>query len=108
MKRIVLFVLTNLAVVALLLVTTSLLGVDRFFTAQGVSLGSLLAFSALIGFGGSFLSLAMSKGMAKMSTGAQVIVEPRDRTEAWLLRIAALRAVTVPTQPNVFSRGIEQ
>jgi heat shock protein HtpX len=83
MKRIVLLVLTNLAVVALLLVTASLLGVDRFLTAQGLDLGSLLVFSALIGFGGSFLSLAISKWMAKMSTGAQVIVEPRDREEAW-------------------------
>jgi len=69
MKRIVLLVLTNLAVVALLLVTAGLLGVDRFLTAQGLSLGSLLAFSALIGFGGSFLSLAMSKWMAKTRAG---------------------------------------
>jgi Zn-dependent protease with chaperone function len=73
MKRVVLLVVTNLAVVALLLVTASLLGVDRFLTAQGLNLGSPLAFSALIGFGGSFLSLAISKWMAKMSTGAQVI-----------------------------------
>jgi heat shock protein HtpX len=92
MKRIFLLVLTNLAVVALLLVTASLLGVDRFLTAHGLSLGSLLAFSALIGFGGSFLSLAISKWMAKMSTGAQVIVEPRDRTEAWLLQTVARQA----------------
>jgi len=92
MKRIFLLVVTNLAVVALLLVTASLLGVGRFLTAQVLNLGSLLVFSGLIGFGGSFLSLAMSKWMAKMSTGAQVIVESRDRAEAWLLQTVARQA----------------
>jgi heat shock protein HtpX len=116
MKRIFLLVLTNLAVVALLLVTASLLGVDRFLTAQGLNLGSLLVFSALIGFGGSFLSLAMSKWMAKMSTGAQVIVEPRDRTEAWLLQTVARQAEAAgiarpevaiydAPEPNAFATG---
>ncbi len=79
MKRILMLVLTNLAVVALLLVTARLLGVDRFLIAQGLHLGSLLVFSAIIGFGGAFLSLAMSKWMAKISTGAQVIDRPRDQ-----------------------------
>jgi len=92
MKRIFLLVVTNLAVVILLLVTASLLGVDRFLTAQGLNLGSLLVFSALIGFGGAFFSLAVSKWMAKKSTGAQVIVEPRDRAEAWLLETVARQA----------------
>jgi heat shock protein HtpX len=116
MKRIVLLVLTNLAVVVLLLVTASLLGVDRFLTAQGLSLASLLAFSALIGFGGSFLSLAMSKWVAKMSTGAQVIVEPRDSAEAWLLETVARQAqaagIGMPEvaiyeapEPNAFATG---
>lgn len=119
MKRILLLVLTNLAVVVLLLVTASLLGVDRFFTAQGLNLGSLLAFSALIGFGGSFLSLAMSKWVAKMSTGAQVIAEPRDRTEAWLLETVARQAqaagIGMPEvaiydapDPNAFATGLSR
>jgi heat shock protein HtpX len=116
MKRVVLLVLTNLAVVALLLVTASLLGVDRFLTAQGLNLGSLLAFSALLGFGGSFLSLVISKWMAKMSTGAQVIDQPRDRTEAWLLDTVARQAqaadIAMPEvaiydapEPNAFATG---
>jgi heat shock protein HtpX len=116
MKRILLLVITNLAVVALLLVTASLLGVDRFLTAQGLNLASLLAFSALIGFGGSFLSLAISKWTAKMSTGAQVIVEPRDRSEAWLLQTVARQAeaagIAMPEvaiydtpEPNAFATG---
>jgi len=116
MKRILLLILTNLAVVALLLVTASLLGVDRFLTAQGLNPGSLLAFSALIGFGGSFLSLAMSKWIAKMSTRAQVIVTPRDRTEAWLLETVSRQAqaagISMPEvaiydapEPNAFATG---
>ncbi len=116
MKRILLLVLTNLAVVALLFVTASLLGVDRFLTAQGLNLGSLLVFSALIGFGGSFVSLAMSKWIAKRSTGAQVIVKPRDRTEAWLLATVANQAraagIAMPEvaiydapEPNAFATG---
>jgi len=116
MKRILLLVLTNLAVVVLLLVTASLLGVDRFLTAQGLNLGSLLAFSALIGFGGSFLSLGMSKWVAKISTGAQVIAKPRDRTEAWLLETVAGQAqaagIAMPEvaiydapEPNAFAAG---
>lgn len=116
MKRILLLVLTNLAVVALLLVTASLLGVDRFLTAQGLNLGSLLVFSALIGFGGFFLSLAISKWMAKRSVGAQVIVEPRDRAEAWLLETVARQAeaagIAMPEvaiydspEPNAFATG---
>jgi len=97
-------------------VTASLLGVDRFLTAQGLNLGSLLAFSALIGFGGSFLSLGMSKWVAKISTGAQVIAKPRDRTEAWLLETVAGQAqaagIAMPEvaiydapEPNAFAAG---
>ena len=116
MKRILLLVLTNLAVVVLLLVTASLLGVDRFLTAQGLDLGSLLVFSAIIGFGGSFLSLAMSKWVAKRSTGAQVIDQPRNQAEAWLLETVANQAraagIAVPEvaiydapEPNAFATG---
>jgi heat shock protein HtpX len=65
MKRIVLFLLTNLAVMLVLSVATSLLGVNKFLTANGLNLGMLLAFAAVIGFGGAFISLLMSKTMAK-------------------------------------------
>jgi heat shock protein HtpX len=70
MKRIVLFLLTNLAVLLVLSITARLLGIDRYLTASGLNMTMLLAFAALIGFGGSFISLFMSKSMAKWSTGA--------------------------------------
>ncbi len=85
MKRIVLFLLTNLAVVFVLSITASLLGVDRFLTARGLNLSMLLVFAAVMGFGGAFISLAISKWMAKMSTGAQVIEQPSNATEQWLV-----------------------
>ena len=69
------FLLTNLAVMLVLSVVTSLLGVNKFLTANGLNLGMLLAFAAVIGFGGAFISLLMSKTMAKWSTGAQVITQ---------------------------------
>ena len=71
MKRIVLFLATNLAVMLVLSIAASLLGVNRYLTANGLDLGMLLAFAGLIGFGGAFISLAMSKMMAKWSTGAR-------------------------------------
>ena len=85
MKRVFLFLVTNLAVVFVLGVVAHLLGVDRWLTANGLNFGGLLVFSALFGFGGAFISLAMSKWMAKRSTGAHVITEPRDATERWLV-----------------------
>jgi len=99
-KRIVLFLITNLAVLLLLSIVTRVLGVDRFLVANGLNLGTLLAFAAVIGFGGSFISLLMSKWLAKMSTGAQVIVSPGNATERWLLdtvrRQAQLAGVGMP------------
>jgi heat shock protein HtpX len=92
LKRIVLFVLTNLAVVLVLSMTARILGIDRILTANGLNLGALLAFAALFGFGGSFISLMMSKFMAKMSTGAQVIVQPRNQVEQWLLQTVGRQA----------------
>jgi heat shock protein HtpX len=117
MKRIALFLLTNIAVVLVLGVVCSLLGVDRFLTAKGLNLPMLLAFSAVIGFGGSFLSLAMSKWMAKMSTGAQVITQPRNAAESWLLstveRQARAAGIGMPEvavfdapEPNAFATGM--
>ena len=85
MKRVVLFLLTNLAVMLVLSVVTSLLGVNKFLTANGLNVGMLFVFAAVIGFGGAFISLLMSKTMAKWSTGAQVITQPSSSTEVWLV-----------------------
>ena len=84
MKRVVLFLLTNIAVMLVLSISARILGIDRFLTSNGLNMGMLLAFAALIGFGGSFISLMMSKTMAKWSTGAQVIERPGNQDEAWL------------------------
>ncbi len=89
MKRVALFLLTNLAIVLVLSFSARLLGVDRFLTQNGLNMGMLLAFAALIGFGGSFISLLMSKTLAKWSTGAQVISRPSNQDEAWLLDTVA-------------------
>lgn len=85
MKRIVLFLATNIAVMLVLSVIAHLFGVDRFLTQNGLNMGALLVFCAIFGFGGSFISLAMSKTMAKMSTGARIIETPSNSAEAWLL-----------------------
>lgn len=85
MKRIVLFLATNFAILIVLSISARILGVDRFLTANGLNLNLLLGFAAVIGFGGSFISLAISKWMAKMSTGAQVITQPRTADEQWLV-----------------------
>jgi len=92
MKRIVLFLLTNLAIVFVLSITMRLLGVEPYLTANGLNLNSLLIFAAVMGFGGSFISLAMSKWMAKMSVGAQVITDPRTPEELWLVQTVARQA----------------
>ncbi|MGO4158999.1 protease HtpX [Cupriavidus sp. YAF13] len=86
MKRVLLFLATNLAVMLVLSFSASLLGVNRFLTGNGLNLGMLLAFAALMGFGGSFISLLMSKTIAKWSTGAQVITQPSNGTEVWLVQ----------------------
>lgn len=85
MKRILLFLATNLAVVVVFSFTARLLGLDAWIAGQGGSLGGLLAFAALFGFGGAFLSLAMSRWMAKRATGAVVIEQPQNQAEAWLV-----------------------
>ncbi|MGR0480525.1 MAG: protease HtpX [Candidatus Electronema sp. V4] len=115
MKRIVLFLLTNIAVMLVLSVSARLLGVDRYLTAGGLNMGMLLAFAALIGFGGSFISLFMSKTMAKWSTGAQVIEQPSNQEEKWLLETVAKLAekadLPMPEvamyegEPNAFATG---
>ena len=115
MKRIVLFLVTNLAVMLVLSVVTSLLGVNRFQTPNGLDLGSLLAFAAVIGFGGSFISLLISKPMAKWSTGARVITQPSSSTEVWLIdsvaKLADRAGLPMPEvaiyegEPNAFATG---
>src|SRR5882762_1842057 len=115
MKRILLFIATNLAVVLLLSVIASVLGVDRFLTQNGLDLQSLLWFSLLMGFGGSFISLLMSKHIALWSTGARVIKEPEGAHEQWLVatvrRLADKANIGMPEvaiyegAPNAFATG---
>ncbi|MBP8185314.1 MAG: protease HtpX [Pseudomonas sp.] len=83
MKRIFLFLATNMAVLLIASITLKLLGVDRF---TGQNYGSLLIFCAVFGFAGSLVSLLISKWMAKMSTGTQIITQPRTRHEQWLMQ----------------------
>ncbi|MET0331908.1 MAG: protease HtpX [Dyella sp.] len=86
MRRIALFLITNLAVLLLLSVVCRLLGIDAWAASRGYGgMGPLLAFAAVFGMGGAFISLAMSKWIAKISTGAQVIEQPRNEPERWLL-----------------------
>ena len=85
MRRIGIFLITNLAVLVTLSAAAHLLGVDRFITAQGVNFTGLLGFAVVFGFGGAFISLFMSKWTARMAVGAQVIETPRTATERWLL-----------------------
>ena len=86
MKRIVLLLATNIAVLLVLSVVVSVLGVDRWLMAEGIDYGSLLAFSAVFGFGGAFISLLMSKTIAKWSVGAQVIDGSEGTTQYWLVQ----------------------
>jgi heat shock protein HtpX len=85
MKRIMLFLATNLAIVLVLSLTMRLLGVEPYLNENGLNLGALLIFAAVMGFGGSFISLAISKWMAKKSMGVRVIDAPSNTTEFWLV-----------------------
>src|SRR5437762_13179524 len=115
MKRIFLFIATNLAVVLLLSVIASALGVDRFLTQNGLDLESLLWFSLLMGFGGSFISLLISKQIALWSTGAHIIKSPEGAHEQWLVatvrRLADKANIGMPDftvsegAPNAFATG---
>lgn len=115
MKRVVLFLLTNIAVMLVLSISARVLGIDRFLTSNGLNMGMLLAFAGLIGFGGAFISLLVSKTMAKWTTGAQVIERPRNQDEAWLVdtvgRLAAKAGLPMPEvaiyegAPNAFATG---
>ncbi|OZI33837.1 zinc metalloprotease HtpX [Bordetella genomosp. 10] len=117
MKRIILFVLTNLAVMLVLSATLHIFGVDRYLTANGLNVSQLLVFSVIVGFTGSIISLFMSKPMAKWSTGAHVIDPnaPRNQREAWLLdtvhQLAERAGIGRPEvaiydgAPNAFATG---
>ena len=118
MKRILLFLATNIAVLVLLAVVLRLLGVDSILDEQGAGIdtNSLLVLSAVIGFGGSFISLAMSKWVAKRATGARVIDQPRNEVESWLVsrvqQHAQRAGIAMPEvaiydapEPNAFATG---
>ena len=115
MKRILLFVVTNLAVMLVLGIAASLLGVNRYLTAEGLNLGMLLGFAALIGFGGAIITLLISKPIAKWSTGAQVINSSADPTHRWIVAtvegFANKAGIGMPEvaifegEPNAFATG---
>lgn len=118
MKRTMLFIITNIAILAVLFIVLSLLGVNTILDEQGIGIDvtNLLIFAAVFGFGGSFISLAMSKWMAKRLTGAQVIESPRNEVEAWLVntvkRQATAAGIGMPEvaiydapDPNAFATG---
>jgi heat shock protein HtpX len=115
MKRIVLFLATNIAVMLVLSVVLNMLGVSRFLTAEGLNVGMLVVFSGVVGFTGAFISLLMSKTMAKWSTGARVIETPQTADEQWLVgtvrRLSEKAGVGMPEvavyegEPNAFATG---
>ena len=115
MKRILLFVLTNVMVVAVLGVVASLLGVNRFLTANGLNLGMLLGFALVIGFGGAIISLLISKPMAKWTSGLRMIDAPQSPDEAWIVgtvrKFADKAGIGMPEvgifegEPNAFATG---
>jgi heat shock protein HtpX len=104
MKRIIFFLATNLAIVLVLSLTMRLLGVEPYLNENGLNLGSLLIFAAVMGFGGSFISLAISKWMAKKTMGVRVIDAPSSTTEFWLKRCANTRRMRASRcRKSVFS-----
>ena len=115
MKRIFLFVLTNLAVVVVLGIVASLLGVNRYLTPNGLNPGMLLGYAMVIGFGGAIISLLISKPVAKWSSGVRVINEPQDADEAWIVetvrKLATTAQIGMPEvgifegEPNAFATG---
>jgi len=115
MKRIVLFLATNLAVLVVLGFFLNVFGVGHYLKQEGIDLGALLVFSAIVGFAGSFISLLMSKPMAKWSTGAQIINGSEGATERWLVdtvrRLAERAQIGMPEvavyqgPPNAFATG---
>lgn len=115
MKRIILFVLTNILVVAVLGIMASLLGVNRYLTANGLNLGALMGFALIMGFGGAFISLLISKPMAKWTSGVRIIEQPQNADEAWIVetvrKFADKAQIGMPEvgifegEPNAFATG---
>ena len=115
MKRIVLFLATNLAVLLVLSVVLNVFGIGRGVGPDGINVGELLVFSAVVGFTGSIFSLLISKPMAKWSTGARVIEQPSNSTEQWLVetvrKLAGKAGIGMPEvavydgEPNAFATG---
>ena len=115
MKRIVLLVLTNVLVVVVLGVVASLLGVNQYLTGTGLNLGLLLGYALVIGFGGAFISLLISKPLAKWSSGVQLIEQPQNADEAWIVqtvqRLSQQAGIGMPEvgifegEPNAFATG---
>lgn len=102
MRRIIYFLATNLAIVLVLSVTMRLLGIEPYLNANGLDLTNLLMFAAVMGFGGAFISLALSKWTAKRMSGAVVIEEPRTPSEIWLMKTVREQAEVVGiTMPEV-------
>ena len=119
MKRTILFLATNLGIVLMLSVTMRLLGVEPYLNEQGLNLGSLLIFAAVMGMGGSFISLAISKWSAKRMTGARVIANPQTPGEVWLVetvrRQAQIAGIGMPEvaifdspEVNAFATGMNK
>jgi len=119
--RIGLFLITNIAVLAVLSISMRVLGIDQMLAADGIgiNLTGLLIMAAIIGFAGSFISLAMSKWMAKRSMGVQLITQPTNSSERWLLetvrRQAEMANIGMPEvgifnspQPNAFATGMNR
>jgi len=115
MKRIVLFLGTNLAVLVVLGFFLNVVGVGHYLKQEGIDLGALLVFSAIVGFAGSFISLLLSKTMAKWSTGAHIVNGSEGPTEAWLVdtvrklaeraRIGMPEVAVYQGAPNAFATG---
>ncbi len=115
MKRILLFILTNVLVVTVLGIVASLLGVNRYLTAGGLNLGALLGYALVMGFGGAIISLLISKPMAKWTSGVRVIEQPQNADEAWIVdtvrSLSQKAGIGMPEvgifegEPNAFATG---
>jgi len=118
MKRVFLLIATNIAIMIVLSIAASVLGLDRILTENGLNLPALLGMSALFGFGGAFISLLISKPMAKWSTGARVIDGSEGSTEFWLVesvrRLSQKAGIGMPEvaiydgEPNAFATGFSR
>lgn len=116
MKRVFLLLFTNIAILVVLSVVAGLLGLDRALYQSGINFGALLGVSFVFGMGGAFISLALSKWMAKRAVGATVIEKPQNNTETWLLNVvhnhARAAGIAMPEvaiygspEPNAFATG---